>query len=1385
MSETKKPTGLKITRDGGKFTLSWKIGAKNYGAGQKAQYRLINGKTKLTKWTDVNVKTTKTTSIQVAIANDKYFPYGSKVGAVEFRVKGKRSPYTKKYKKGGKTHTKTVTPKWSDWSTKSFSLAVPNNPTVSAALSDSQSNVTTFSWATAVSSADARNFRSVVWESILVQNCGTTKGADMASKFKSSTLGWQTNTSTLASSSKVISENTSTIAGKSYTRWFRAKARGLAGDSGWSYSRHVYAEPNRPVVKGKVTVKDNGSGGYHCKATWNASESASRPIDSVTVQYLFVTPAAGLTCPTVGDNSWTDADVIRDTARSNDALSFTTDQQCALDQCMFVRVNTTHDRVTTKGVPTLAKIGWLTDPSGVSVQTNESTHKATITATNGSSVPDSFLAVTYIDSTDADKSFVVGIIPHGSTNVQVQCPDWTGQPAVAFSVRAVVGSYKAVTRPDGADCYSVTERMVSQHTVLEGGAVPTPPTNVSVSATSIPGTVRVTWNWSWADATAAELSWADHEDAWESTDEPETYEISTLRAGAWNISGLATGQTWYIRVRLKTGNGDEATYGPYSTIQTIDLSSAPSVPVMYLSDGVITEDGEVTASWAYTSTDGTAQAYAEVCEATVGGGGITYGSPIARTETAQHVTIRPTDPDVNWTAGTTHLLCVRVVSASGRTSDAWSDPVSVTVAEPLSVAITQSSLVWDTVEESVTEYSGSLIQIENGDGAPLIGCKVSITPKQSGTGTPSPDNVRAISGWESVNVYDTGKNLLKNTGTSRTFNGITFTVNDDGTVTANGTATANAYIQVGTWTKRGTFILSGCPSGESNVSVYIAKGNYTRYDRGNGTEFALPESENDLGVVCIVYSGKTVSNLIFRPMIRRADDTDPTYEPCNGTTKTVNLGRTVYGGEAEIVGGSLTDKMGMIDLGTINWTRNASLDIFISDGIANGATAISAGYETAICSNYATYYTGSSITLSQIPNNNIVFSTTSASGSPRFIVKDTRYTDGSALKTALSGVIAVFPLATPQTYTLTGQEISTLLGQNNIWADSGELEVKTGIVHTGWFLNEMPLTVTATGAGEGGQTTYSVVRNGSYYLDRPDESRFHGHDGETVALTSVNGEAQAKISVTDLLGPMDDGANYSLTASISDGLGQSASTTIPFTVKWSHQALVPTATCITDTSALITKITPVAPAGTIATDTFDIYRLSADKPELIVEGGQWGTTYVDPYPALGDMGGHRVVFKTANGDYITQDNELAWTDLGEDEGDYLDIDYSLIDFNGVQIPIRYNMDFDNTWSKDFQETKYLGGSVQGDWNPAVSRTGSLNAVCLTEDIEVIQAVRRLAVYPGICHVRTVDGSSYTADVQVKDSYSYDNAGKITSFSLSITRVDTEELDGMTLAQWEA
>jgi hypothetical protein len=177
---------------------------------------------------------------------------------------------------------------------------------------------------------------------------------------------------------------------------------------------------------------------------------------------------------------------------------------------------------------------------------------------------------------------------------------------------------------------------------------------------------------------------------------------------------------------------------------------------------------------------------------------------------------------------------------------------------------------------------------------------------------------------------------------------------------------------------------------------------------------------------------------------------------------------------------------------------------------------------------------------------------------------------------------------------------------------------------------------------------------------------------------------------------------------------------------------------------------------------------------------------VDPYPAIGVLGGHRFVFKTASGDYITEGNEFAWVDtMAGDYGDMINCDANVIDFGSGKVALEYNIDLSNQWKKDFKETAYLGGSVQGDWNTAVSRTGSLSgAVVYTDDPETIEAMRRLAVYPGICHIRTKDGSSYSADVQVSESYSQDTAHEVISFSLAITRVDPEGYDGMTLEEWE-
>lgn len=54
---------------------------------------------------------------------------------------------------------------------------------------------------------------------------------------------------------------------------------------------------------------------------------------------------------------------------------------------------------------------------------------------------------------------------------------------------------------------------------------------------------------------------------------------------------------------------------------------------------------------------------------------------------------------------------------------------------------------------------GELLQFFSAGDANISSCKVYFSPKQSGEGTPSPENVRPIEGWNGVEVTHCGKNL--------------------------------------------------------------------------------------------------------------------------------------------------------------------------------------------------------------------------------------------------------------------------------------------------------------------------------------------------------------------------------------------------------------------------------------------------------------------------------------------------------------------------------------------------------------------------------------------------------------------------------------------------
>jgi hypothetical protein len=124
-----------------------------------------------------------------------------------------------------------------------------------------------------------------------------------------------------------------------------------------------------------------------------------------------------------------------------------------------------------------------------------------------------------------------------------------------------------------------------------------------------------------------------------------------------------------------------------------------------------------------------------------------------------------------------------------------------------------------------------------------------------------------------IDIVNNGpKNKLKNPHASSTKNGVTITVNSDGSVLMNGTATADVSLILPVTLKSGHYILSGCPSGGGSGTNYrmpIRKidGNvYVGADFGNSFSFVV-EEETSYNVLIYIPNAVVCDNLLFKPMI--------------------------------------------------------------------------------------------------------------------------------------------------------------------------------------------------------------------------------------------------------------------------------------------------------------------------------------------------------------------------------------------------------------------------------------------------------------------------------------------------------------------------------------
>ena len=146
---------------------------------------------------------------------------------------------------------------------------------------------------------------------------------------------------------------------------------------------------------------------------------------------------------------------------------------------------------------------------------------------------------------------------------------------------------------------------------------------------------------------------------------------------------------------------------------------------------------------------------------------------------------------------------------------------------------------------------------------------------------------------------------------------------------------------------------------------------------------------------------------------------------------------TVYGGTLDVTTGNLTVDRAMVDLGAKNWYpstaagrtrfRTSITDIERISSPNVRAPMLCSAYKTETANN--TYTGKQGISLQQNEADVYVYDAQRESMTT------------ADFKTAMSGVQLAYKLATPQTYQLTPTEVTTLLGDNTIWASTGDVSV--------------------------------------------------------------------------------------------------------------------------------------------------------------------------------------------------------------------------------------------------------------------------------------------------------------------------------------------------------
>ena len=333
----------------------------------------------------------------------------------------------------------------------------------------------------------------------------------------------------------------------------------------------------------------------------------------------------------------------------------------------------------------------------------------------------------------------------------------------------------------------------------------------------------------------------------------------------------------------------------------------------------------------------------------------------------------------------------------------------------------KADMIYDTASGDIASFP------DGADGLPVKDLTVGIEPVQSGTGDPSPTNVRPISGWTGCNVTRTGVNAWDEETQAGYY------IIDTGQYVANpGQLCSKNFTPV----KPNMQYLFRKTHNLGDILYYSLSKELigSAINRSANYVFTTPENCYFIKMNLGSNYGSTYNHDIGI----NYPSTDTAYHAYTGVTLPISWqssAGTVYGGTLDVTSGVLTVTMASIAMDSISWSTLTigSVNAFEGNLGNDNVRGNNAKDDSYFCTCYKYICDNRAV----LENNNCAFTPFNQTTSYKLALRDDRFSTAEALTTALAGEMLVYELKTPVIIQIDHVTVNTLLGQNNVWSDTG------------------------------------------------------------------------------------------------------------------------------------------------------------------------------------------------------------------------------------------------------------------------------------------------------------------------------------------------------------